>query len=159
MTGNEYADLIASYVAFNFQKRGIKVYREVDIGKTIIGKNRKVDVFVVCEDSQKAFAIECKYQSTSGTTDEKIPYALSDVSSLRIEGCLVYTGDGFSSGVLHMLQASETAAYCSPNPENLLSSPTTKELDHMLAMHFGWWDILIGKRKAFQLTQKDTTNE
>ena len=75
MTGKEYADLIAAYLVKNFGERGIKVYREVTLGKTIIGKNRRIDVFVVHEPTQKAFAVECKYQDSQGTVDEKIPYA------------------------------------------------------------------------------------
>ena len=40
MTGKEYADLVASYILANFGSRGLVVYREVQMGKTIIGKNR-----------------------------------------------------------------------------------------------------------------------
>ena len=81
MTGAEYADLVASYLSRRFASRALKVYREVRVGKTIIGKDRCVDIFCVTEDlsnaaPQKAFAIECKYQDSQGTVDEKIPYAL-----------------------------------------------------------------------------------
>ena len=49
MTGGAYADLVAFYVSRRFEHRGLKVYREIQIGKTIIGKNRHVDIFCVCE--------------------------------------------------------------------------------------------------------------
>ena len=62
MTGAEYANLVASYIAKRFAPRGLTVYREVRVGKTIIGKDRCIDVFCVSRDSQKAFAIECKFQ-------------------------------------------------------------------------------------------------
>jgi hypothetical protein len=147
MTGHEYANLIADYLVENFSDRGIIVYREVNIGKSIIGKNRRVDLFVLCGET--AYAIECKYQDSSGTADEKMPYALENMRALNMGGCIVYAGMGFSVGVLHMLQASEMAAYCLPTLGDLQSNKETRELDHLLAMHFGWWDLLISGKKPW----------
>ena len=114
MTGSDYANLVAAYVARRFGSRSLKVYREIRIGKTIIGKNRCIDIFCVADDSQKAFAIECKYQDSQGTVDEKIPYALDDLLALPMAGCIAYAGQGFSDGVRHMLAPSRHAAYCLP---------------------------------------------
>ncbi len=147
MTGAEYANLVASYVAKRFASRSLQVYREIRVGKTIIGKNRCVDIFCVSSDSQKAFAIECKFQDSQGTVDEKIPYALDDLRALPMPGCIAYAGTGFSDGVLHMLGASPHAAYCLPAPGQTETTPDTRELEHLLAVHFGWWDVLIEKRK------------
>lgn len=146
MTGADYANLVASYIATRFAPRGLQVYREVRVGKTIIGKDRCVDIFCVSEDGQKAFAIECKFQDSQGSVDEKIPYALEDVRSLAMSGCVAYGGIGFSSGVLHMLAASPHAAYCMPEPGQAMSTSDTRELDHVLAVHFGWWDVIVEKR-------------
>ena len=104
MTGAEYANLIAAYVARRFGARGVKVYREIRVGKSIIGKNRCIDVFCVCEVTNKAFAIECKFQDSEGTVDEKIPYTLDDLEAMPMAGCIAYAGKGFSAGVLHMLR-------------------------------------------------------
>jgi hypothetical protein len=147
MTGAEYANLVGSYVSRRFGSRTLKVYREIKVGKTIIGKNRCIDIFCVSEDRQKAFAIECKFQDSQGTVDEKIPYALDDLRALPMAGCIAYAGQGFSQGVLHMLAASEHAAYCLPVAGQTDTSPETRELDHLLAVHFGWWDVLVEKRK------------
>lgn len=147
MTGGEYANLVASYLSNRFGPRSLKVYREVRIGKTIIGKNRCIDIFCVADDTQKAFAIECKFQDVQGTVDEKIPYALDDLAALPLAGCIAYAGQGFSEGVQHMLAASRHAAYCLPATGQRESSVDTRELDHMLAVHFGWWDVLIDKKK------------
>jgi hypothetical protein len=68
---------------------------------------------------------------------------------LPMAGCIVYAGIGFSVGVLHMLQASEIAAYCMPNEADLSNSKETKELDHLLAMHFHWWDVLVAGKKPW----------
>jgi hypothetical protein len=150
MTGSEYANLVATYVARRFGGRGLKVYREIRVGKSIIGKNRCIDVFCVCERTNKAFAIECKFQESQGTVDEKIPYALDDLRALPMAGCIAYAGSGFSDGVLHMLGASRHAAYCFPLPEQSDSSADTRELDHLLATHFEWWDVLVEKKRPVE---------
>jgi hypothetical protein len=147
VTGAEYANLVASYISNRFGARGLKVYREIRAGKSIIGKNRCIDVLCVCESTNKAFAIECKYQDSQGTVDEKIPYALDDLRALPMAGCIAYAGKGFSDGVLHMLGASEHAAYCLPVIGQTDFAHETKELDHLLAMHFGWWDVLVGNKQ------------
>lgn len=150
MSGKEYADLVASYVSKRFANRGMKVYREVSVGKSIIGKNRRIDVFCLCEALNAAYAIECKLQDSAGTVDEKIPYALDDLAALPMAGCIAYAGKGFSEGVLHMLQASPRAAYCLPAPQQFHSTPDTWELDHLLAVHFRWWDELVGGKKPVE---------
>jgi hypothetical protein len=147
VTGAEYANLVAAYVARRFGPRGLKVYREVRVGKSIIGKNRCIDVFCVCERNNKAFAIECKFQDSQGTVDEKIPYALDDLRALPMAGCIAYAGSGFSDGVLHMLGASRYAAYCLPVPHQTETTLETRELDHLLAAHFEWWDVLTERKK------------
>jgi hypothetical protein len=106
MTGAEYANIVATYLARRFGGRGLQVYREIRVGKSIIGKNRCIDIFCVCGVSNRAFAIECKFQDSQGTVDEKIPYALDDLRALPMAGCIAYAGKGFSDGVLHMLGAS-----------------------------------------------------
>jgi hypothetical protein len=72
------------------------------------------------------------------------------MQSLPMGGCIVYAGSGFSSGLLHMLQASEIAAYCFPNTKDLQSTKDTWELDHLLAMHFRWWDVLVTGKKPWR---------
>ncbi len=147
MSGAEYANLIASYISRRFGPRGLAVYREIRVGKSIIGKNRCIDVFCVRDADSKAFAVECKFQDSPGTVDEKIPYALEDLQALPMAGCIAYAGKGFSEGVLHMLRAAPGASYCLPAEGQNESSADTRELDHLLAAHFGWWDVVIGNRK------------
>lgn len=156
MTGSAYADLVGLYLARRFRSRDLKVYREVRVGKSIIGKNRTVDVFCVSGASGLAFAIECKYQDSPGTVDEKIPYAIDDLKALPMAGCIAYAGRGFSQGVLHMLEGSPLAAYCLPAADQQEMSVETQDLDHLLAMHFQWWDVLIGTRKPVSQGSGDT---
>lgn len=154
MTGHEYRKRIASYIVSAYWDRGIQVFEEVNLGTSIIGKQRRVDLFILHPAERKAFSLECKYQDVSGTADEKIPYTLQDLAALRMPSACVYAGIGFSEGVLHLLQASELAAYCLPDDtlkplgrragESIDSG--TWQLDHVLAMAFGWWDVIVAGR-------------
>lgn len=154
MTGTEYRQLVARYIVSMFGERGIQVYEEVGAGTSMIGKQRRLDLLVFEKARNLVMAIECKYQDSSGTVDEKIPYALEDIAHLPFPGVIVYAGRGFSEGVLHLLHSSARAAYCLPDA-SLLSVPRrsgasmdsgTWQLDHALAMRFGWWDVLIGAK-------------
>jgi hypothetical protein len=150
MTGHQYRDLIAGYIHHNYAPHGLVVYVEVAFGKTVIGKDRQIDVFVVRPDDRKALAIECKYQDSLGTVDEKIPYALLDLDALWVPGCLVYAGKGWSRGVLHSLEASRLAAYCLPDKATMGRTKATRELDHLLAASFGFWDVVLPASKRFR---------
>jgi hypothetical protein len=150
LSGKEYADLVASYILKNFGARGLKVYREVSMGKTIIGKNRQLDILVIHEQSSAVLAIECKYQETLGTVDEKIPYAIQDLQAMGVPVCLTYAGKGFSSGILHMLAACPIAAQCLPQP-SLEPGRETRELDIALAMAFRFWDLVVANKRPFVL--------
>jgi hypothetical protein len=154
VTGNEYRDLIAAYIVTQFGADGIIVYTEVSLGKTIIGKDRKLDVFVVRRADQRALAVECKFQDTQGTTDEMIPYALQDLEAMRVPACLVYAGEGWSRGVLHSLEASPLAAYCLPDPNGFERGRDPRELDHVLAATFGLWEHIIPERRRFEIQDK-----
>lgn len=149
MRSSEYRDLIANYVHTNFAALGLAVYTEVPLGRTIIGKARRIDVFVIHEGGHRAIAIECKYQDVVGTTDEKIPYALQDLAALRVPGCLVYAGEGWSTGVLHTLASSNLAAYCLPTSQPPGRSDDTIELDHILAATFGLWGAVIPASRRY----------
>jgi hypothetical protein len=150
LTGNEFAELVAAYLAKNYGPRGLAIYREVHLGKSIIGKNRRVDILALHTESRRAMAIECKYQATAGTADEKIPYTLDDLAALHIPAFAVYAGDGFSQGVLHLLRASRLAAHCLPAP-GLAPGPETLELDHLMATTFGWWELVLKNKQPFDL--------
>jgi hypothetical protein len=90
------------------------------------------------------------------TVDEKVPYSLDDLEAMPMAGCIAYAGKGFSAGVLHMLRASTRAAYCLPAADQGDTTADTKELDHLLAMHFGWWDVFVGKKKPVSATSPTT---
>lgn len=150
MKGNEYADRVAAYLLKNYGQRGLTIYREVSLGKSIIGKNRKIDILAVHEATSVALGIECKYQATPGTADEKIPYTLADLEAMHLPAFVSYAGEGFSVGVKHMLEGHKRAAYCEPD-ETLEPGKKTVEMDHVVAMTFGWWDQVLSKKQPFSL--------
>jgi hypothetical protein len=165
MTGNEYKRLIGRYIAGAYGKRGLKVYDEVYLGTSIIGKQRRIDLFVV-GPGERALCVECKYQDSSGTADEKIPYAINDMAAQRVPGVIVYAGIGFSAGVLHLLQGSEYGAFCLPdevNPQPIPRVPGamntgTWQLDHVIAQTFCFWDIVLaGKQPLLPSTATPAT--
>lgn len=144
MNGNQYANWVGNYIKENFSSRGVKIYPEIYMGKSIIGKNRRVDLLVLDESQNKAIALECKCQNVSGTADEKVPYTLKDSEAMQMDAYVVYGGEGFSKGITHMLEASELACYAVPHDNdesNFNRTANTKELDQILAMKFSWWDI------------------
>ncbi len=152
MTGNEYRKLVARYLVSAYGPRGLQVFEEISVGTSIIGKQRRVDLLVVSPGGAEAMVVECKYQDSSGTADEKIPYALQDLASMRLPSAIAYAGSGFSEGVLHLLQSSERAAYCHPDPTALTPVPRrpgepidsgTWQLDHVVAQVFRFFDILV----------------
>jgi hypothetical protein len=149
LTGTQYANLVASYLVARFGPRGVTVYRELPLGKTLLGKNRRIDILIVEESSRTAMALECKYQGSAGTTDEKIPYALADLGQLGMPACLVYAGEGFSPGVAHMLAASPLTAYCLPAAP-FEATDATRELDAALARTFRWWDLVVLGKAPFR---------
>jgi hypothetical protein len=150
VTGHQYRDLIASYILHNYGSNGLVVYNEISLGKTVIGKDRCIDVFVVRPDDRKALAIECKYQDSLGTVDEKIPYALQDLEALWVPGVLVYAGKGWSKGVMHTLEGSRRAAYCLPDRAALGRNKQTRDLDHILSATFGLWEFVLPASKRFK---------
>ena len=172
MTGHEYKLLVARYIATAYGDRAIDLYDEVTVGTSILGKPRRIDLLVLergaaagSAPTGRGLAIECKFQDTAGTVDEKIPYALQDLDALRMPGAIVYAGSGFSEGVLHLLKASPRAAYCLPDdslrPIARVRSVDaihggTWQLDHILAQTFGWWDVIIGDRKPLLFVRSET---
>jgi hypothetical protein len=73
LTSSEYAALIARYLYHSYHRRGIAIYREVFAGKSIIGKNRRVDLLLVCERTNQAYALECKYQGSQAPPTRRSP--------------------------------------------------------------------------------------
>ena len=139
MTGHDYSNEIAQYLSTFFAARGLSVFREVDIGRSVLGSVRRVDVLAVLD--KRALAIECKYQNVSGSAEEKIVHAIEDIEKIPMPAVLCYAGKGFSRGILARLEASQAAVHARP------LYCDAWELDCVLAMAFGWWDLVTKKKE------------
>jgi hypothetical protein len=136
MKANEYQDAIAKYLAQRYADDGLEVFTEVQLGTSIVGKKRKIDVLILEKDTGKSFGLECKVQMVGGTAEEKLYFAIEDIKAMPIPGAVVYYGGGFTEAFLHMLAASPHAVYCKP-PGCDEGKPETDELDTLLDIHFG----------------------
>jgi hypothetical protein len=88
---------------------GLDYRRKLTVGKTIYGKDREVDVLFRDARNGNRLAIEAKYQRVAGTADEKLPYAVLNLTTLPLPGVIVYGGGGFHLGALHWLCANTRA--------------------------------------------------
>lgn len=88
---------------------GLDYRRKLTVGKTIYGKDREVDVLFRDARNGNRLAVEAKYQRVAGTADEKLPYAVLNLSTLPLPGVIVYGGGGFHQGALHWLCANTRA--------------------------------------------------
>lgn len=85
---------------------GLKAETEVTAARRLWGAKRHIDVVLTCEKTGKNLGIECKYQATSGTAEEKIPATIKDIESWPIPGIVVIYGKGFSSNMQGYLMAT-----------------------------------------------------
>lgn len=54
----------------------------------------------------RRLGIECKFQATPGTAEEKIPATIQDIAYWPIPGIVVIDGEGFSENMVGYLMAS-----------------------------------------------------
>lgn len=78
-------------------------------GKRIWGSNRKIDVVMADPKTRKVLGIECKFQKTPGTTEEKIPAVIEDIKSWPISGIIVYGGEGMTQNMKSFLVSTGKA--------------------------------------------------
>ena len=126
------------------------VYKEVDVGISLIRRRRKIDLLVTNRKETAVLGIECKYQLTPGTAEEKIISTFTDLKNLRIPAIMAYAGPGFSRRMRAYIEASPLSAFFYP-PSNLgrvtaknprPDSPSTWQIDLSLALTFQWFDII-----------------
>jgi hypothetical protein len=60
-------------------------------------------------ETHRRLGLECKYQGTSGSAEEKIPAIIQDIAAWPIPGVVVFSGSGFSSNIKSFLVASGRA--------------------------------------------------
>ena len=119
-SGNELRD----HVALIGEGLGLDTEIEVSVGRRIWGARRKIDVVLKHPDTRISLGVECKFQDSRGSAEEKIPATLEDIKAWPIRGIVVYSGEGFSKNMLAYLMSTGMAVSLS-------------DLDKWLELYFG----------------------
>lgn len=89
---------------------GLRVQRQVKLGRRLWGAERRIDLVFTDPTTRRTLGVECKFQRTSGTAEEKLPAVLADMDSWPMRGLLVFAGPGFSANLKHFLYSTGKAA-------------------------------------------------
>jgi PD-(D/E)XK nuclease superfamily domain len=88
---------------------GLAVEKEVEVGRRVWGARRKIDVVLKHRETRVSLGVECKYQGSSGSAEEKIAATLQDIRAWPIRGIVVYAGQGFSANMVSYLMSTGMA--------------------------------------------------
>ena len=78
---------------------GLLVESQVSVGRRIWGARRNIDVVLKHPETRVSLGLECKYQGSSGSAEEKIPATIEDIQAWPIRGIVVFAGTGFSANI------------------------------------------------------------
>lgn len=106
------------------QRLGLKAETEVKAARRLWGQRRYIDVVITDQKTGKRLGVECKYQATSGTAEEKIPATIQDIDHWPIPGIVVIDGEGFSSNMQGYLMSTGKVVWY-------------QELEEWLRLYFG----------------------
>lgn len=81
------------------EELGLQVRTQVRVGRRIWGAIRKIDVVLTQEQTRRTLGVECKFQGTQGTAEEKIPSTIQDIGAWPIPGLVVFSGEGFTANM------------------------------------------------------------
>ncbi|HMP84108.1 MAG TPA: hypothetical protein PKA41_15530 [Verrucomicrobiota bacterium] len=102
-------DALVKAVGQLARELGLEVKEQVQVARRIWGAVRKIDVVLTHPQTRKTLGIECKFQSVSGTAEEKIPSVIEDISAWPIPGIVVFSGEGFTDNMKMFLVSSGKA--------------------------------------------------
>lgn len=74
--------------------------------------------------AEKRLGMECKFQATPGTAEEKIPATIQDMTFWPIPGIIVIDGEGFSTNMQGYLMSTGKVVWFD-------------DLEDWLRLHFG----------------------
>jgi hypothetical protein len=97
--GNELRDRVAILA----HDLGLDVRREVRVGRRLWGAERRIDVVLTHRESRRSLGLECKWQVSAGSAEEKIPATIADIAAWPIPGLVVFHGGGFSPNMRQYL--------------------------------------------------------
>ena len=102
-------DILCKEVVALGARLGLATREQFKCGRRIWGAERYIDVVLTHVESRRRLGIECKYQGTAGSAEEKIPAIIQDITAWPIPGLVVFSGNGFSTNIKSFLIASGKA--------------------------------------------------
>lgn len=102
-------DVLCKEVVALGGRLGLGTREQFKCGRRIWGAERYIDVVLTHAESHRRLGIECKYQGTAGSAEEKIPAIIQDIAAWPIPGLVVFSGSGFSTNIKSFLVASGRA--------------------------------------------------
>jgi hypothetical protein len=101
-------ELISSIVELA-KNLGLETREEYNVAKRIWGSNRNIDVILRDPKTSKVLGIECKFQKTPGTIEEKLPATIEDIKAWPMDGIVVYGGEGITANMKSYLVSTGKA--------------------------------------------------
>ena len=72
---------------------------QYEVGKSIYGKKRRVDLILYHPELYpNCLCIQCKWQSSGGSVEEKYPYEVESIAAGDYETIVILDGGGYSPG-------------------------------------------------------------
>ena len=102
-------DALCKTVAALGESLGLLARHQFRCGRRIWGAERLIDIIFTHPESRRRLGVECKYQGTTGSAEEKIPAVIQDIAAWPIPGIVVFSGNGFSTNIKSFLIASGRA--------------------------------------------------
>jgi len=96
-TAVQTGDQLCKVVVALGRDLGLEAREQFRLGRRIWGAERRIDVILTNPDDRRRLGIECKYQGTMGTAEEKVPAVVQDLGAWPIPGLVVFGGEGFSN--------------------------------------------------------------
>ncbi|HXG07745.1 MAG TPA: PD-(D/E)XK nuclease superfamily protein [Nitrososphaera sp.] len=88
-TAPKSGDELKQRVVALAQRLGLRAQTEVRAARRLWGQQRYIDVVITDEKSGKRLGIECKFQATPGTAEEKVPATIQDIAYWPILGIIM----------------------------------------------------------------------
>lgn len=99
-------DALCKAVVALAQSLGLQAREQYRCGRRIWGAERLIDIVLTHPETHRRLGLECKFQGTSGSAEEKIPAIIQDIAAWPIPGLVVFSGAGFSTNIKSFLIAS-----------------------------------------------------
>ena len=90
----------------NIKSIGGKQYaKQVPIGETIYNSKRRCDFIIFNQEKfEDGLVIECKWQSSAGSVDEKYPFLIFNIIKSGVPTIILLDGDGYKKAAMEWLK-------------------------------------------------------